>query len=305
MLERGYSLANVAELIGTWEGGHDISKLLGLEAALTSPWTSEPPATLPMAQYLEMFGDALTPAALAKAVDTGIIRIEGETVHVSSIKLVQAGALLAKEGVPLDELLQIVAELRAESERIAGDLMALTTNYVFDRYGEDALPPPEEVPRLAELIWQLRPMVMQIVDAEVAHAMERAADKIWARNFPRLSSRCGPRFNGGQHAGGDDGKCCRSQNETDARPGIRRCGALARHWRKYHGELALHRGRRDPRIHPLLEETRRQALDRMVRNANLMGANAVVMMRFDSSEIGQSMSEIVAYGTAVIVEPEG
>jgi uncharacterized protein YbjQ (UPF0145 family) len=54
----------------------------------------------------------------------------------------------------------------------------------------------------------------------------------------------------------------------------------------------------------LLEETRKQALDRMVRNASLMGANAVVMMRFDSSEIGQSMSEIVAYGTAVIVEPE-
>ncbi len=54
----------------------------------------------------------------------------------------------------------------------------------------------------------------------------------------------------------------------------------------------------------LLEETRKQALDRMVRNATVMGANAVVMMRFDSSEIGQSMSEIVAYGTAVIVEPE-
>ena len=53
----------------------------------------------------------------------------------------------------------------------------------------------------------------------------------------------------------------------------------------------------------LLEETRRQALDRMVRNAATMGANAVVMMRFDSTEIGQSMSEIVAYGTAVIIEP--
>jgi uncharacterized protein YbjQ (UPF0145 family) len=54
----------------------------------------------------------------------------------------------------------------------------------------------------------------------------------------------------------------------------------------------------------LLEETRKQALDRMVRNATVMGANAVVMMRFDSAEIGQSMSESVAYGTAVIVEPE-
>jgi uncharacterized protein YbjQ (UPF0145 family) len=55
----------------------------------------------------------------------------------------------------------------------------------------------------------------------------------------------------------------------------------------------------------LLEETRRQAVDRLVRNATAMGANAVVMMRFDSSEIGQTMSEIVAYGTATVIEPDG
>ena len=53
----------------------------------------------------------------------------------------------------------------------------------------------------------------------------------------------------------------------------------------------------------LLEEARRHAVDRLVLNATAMGANAVVMMRFDSSEIGQTMSEIVAYGTAVVIEP--
>jgi uncharacterized protein YbjQ (UPF0145 family) len=52
----------------------------------------------------------------------------------------------------------------------------------------------------------------------------------------------------------------------------------------------------------LLEEARRHAIDRMVRNAHAMGADAVVMMRFDSSEMGQTMSEIVAYGTAVVLE---
>ncbi|WP_394189763.1 YbjQ family protein [Paenisporosarcina quisquiliarum] len=52
----------------------------------------------------------------------------------------------------------------------------------------------------------------------------------------------------------------------------------------------------------MLEDARKQAMDRMVKNANLMGANAIVMMRFDSGEIGQNMSEIVAYGTAVRVE---
>ncbi len=53
----------------------------------------------------------------------------------------------------------------------------------------------------------------------------------------------------------------------------------------------------------LLEEARRHAVDRLVANATAMGANAVIMMRFDSSEIGQTMSEIVAYGTAVVIEP--
>jgi uncharacterized protein YbjQ (UPF0145 family) len=54
----------------------------------------------------------------------------------------------------------------------------------------------------------------------------------------------------------------------------------------------------------LLEDTRRQALDRLVKNAALMGANAVLSMRFDSSELNNSMSEIVAYGTAVVIEPD-
>jgi uncharacterized protein YbjQ (UPF0145 family) len=51
----------------------------------------------------------------------------------------------------------------------------------------------------------------------------------------------------------------------------------------------------------MLEDARKHAIDRMVQNAHEMGANAIVMMRFDSGEVGQTMSEIVAYGTAVVV----
>ena len=50
----------------------------------------------------------------------------------------------------------------------------------------------------------------------------------------------------------------------------------------------------------LLEDSRRHAIDRMVENARLLGGNAVVAMRFDSSEMGQQLTEIVAYGTAVV-----
>ncbi|MEO7066489.1 MAG: heavy metal-binding domain-containing protein [Rhodanobacter sp.] len=54
----------------------------------------------------------------------------------------------------------------------------------------------------------------------------------------------------------------------------------------------------------MLEEARRHAVDRLVKNAASMGANAILTLRFDSSEIGQTMSEIVAYGTAVVIAPE-
>ena len=69
------------------------------------------------------------------------------------------------------------------------------------------------------------------------------------------------------------------------------------------GRSARSAAARSRKYTALVEETRRHAIDPLVTNANAMGANAVVMMRFDSGEIGQTMSEVVAYGTAVRVEP--
>ena len=51
-----------------------------------------------------------------------------------------------------------------------------------------------------------------------------------------------------------------------------------------------------------LAATRREALDRMAADAAGLGANAIVGVRFDAAEVGHDMVEVVAYGTAVIVE---
>lgn len=55
----------------------------------------------------------------------------------------------------------------------------------------------------------------------------------------------------------------------------------------------------------LLIEARRQALERMIAQAEQLGANAVVNVRFTTSAITQGAAELYAYGTAVVVEPEG
>ncbi len=54
----------------------------------------------------------------------------------------------------------------------------------------------------------------------------------------------------------------------------------------------------------LLAESREQALDRMVEDARQLGANAIIGTRFVTSMVAQGMAELLAYGTAVVVEDE-
>ena len=53
----------------------------------------------------------------------------------------------------------------------------------------------------------------------------------------------------------------------------------------------------------LLEESRQEAMNRMIEKARSMGANAIVGIRFSTSNIAQGASELFVYGTAVIVDP--
>jgi uncharacterized protein YbjQ (UPF0145 family) len=55
----------------------------------------------------------------------------------------------------------------------------------------------------------------------------------------------------------------------------------------------------------LCEKTRAEAFDMMLRHAEQMGANALVGVRYDATELMQGVSEVLCYGTAVVVEPVG
>ena len=52
----------------------------------------------------------------------------------------------------------------------------------------------------------------------------------------------------------------------------------------------------------LCEKTRQDAFDLMVQHASQLGANAVIGARYDATEIMQGVTEVLAYGTAVVVE---
>ena len=184
LLERGYSLANIAELIGGLERGHDLGQLMGLEEAVSSPWSDEVPTYMTPEELLAVFGASATSAALDGAVQMGLLEVDGERFKVNSPRLLHAGAELAKAGIPLDVVMAELRRLRRDVDRIAGRFVEMTATHIFDRYG-DELPPAEDVPMLAELVWRLRPLAEMVVDAELARAMERHAKETLGEHVER------------------------------------------------------------------------------------------------------------------------
>lgn len=176
LLDRGYTLSNIAELLESWQQGSDISEILGLETAVASPWSDEVPDYLTLPQVIKKFGKAYSGKALKKAIELELLIPEGTRFRVPSPRMLYAGSELVDAGVPLEAMLDVVASLRENVERAAEAMVMLIEDHVFGKY-DGELPPAQDVPQLAELVWRLRPLVEMAVLPEVARAMEKAATK--------------------------------------------------------------------------------------------------------------------------------
>lgn len=177
LLERGYTLQNITELLDAAEAGQGLHDLFGLAAAMTSPFSDELPGTITLADLWALFGTDAGPELLEQALASGIVEYESDDrFSVPSPRLLQAGAELHRAGVPLADLLAQRDALRRDVDAIAARLVALVTDRVFGDYRE-ALPPPEVVPELAQVVQRLRPLAGVVVDVELAQALERHATR--------------------------------------------------------------------------------------------------------------------------------
>lgn len=176
LLARGYTLSSIGELIEALEKGQDLARLMGLESAVASPWTDERPAYFSLVELVKMFGGSFHPRWLLRASELDILRPVGARFLAPSPRMIHAGAQLVKAGIPLDEMLEVVQQLRRNVEQAADGMVQLIERHLFDRYGK-GLPPAAEAPRLGEVVWRLRPLVEMAVHAEVARAMEKSANR--------------------------------------------------------------------------------------------------------------------------------
>jgi DNA-binding transcriptional MerR regulator len=186
LLERGYGFSHIAELISAWERGRNLGDLLGLEAALTGPWSDEIPDYLTVDEIDRMYAGQTTPETTQRAIAAGLLEPAGDRFRVPSPRLLHAGAELVAAGIPLPVVLDIAEQLQQDVDHSAALLVQAVATHLLAGRADDWLPNDEELPQLAEVISRLRPLAQMAVDAYLAKAMEAQIRNLLGERFLRL-----------------------------------------------------------------------------------------------------------------------
>ncbi|MFI5955784.1 MerR family transcriptional regulator [Cryptosporangium sp. NPDC051539] len=185
LLDRGYSLAHIGELISAWERGRDLADVLGLEAALTGPWSEEPQTVISAGDLQRMFGRQEERGSLDRAISAGMLRPDGPRFRVASPQLLDIAVQLVQAGYPLPVVMKLAEDCMHDIERVAERYVALVKATITPSLspGEaheehDAPPEIDDPAAAADLVQRLRPLARKSVDAMLAIAMENAVNQV-------------------------------------------------------------------------------------------------------------------------------
>jgi DNA-binding transcriptional MerR regulator len=175
LLDRGYTSANIAELLTGWETGRDLAGVLGLETALSELWPAAPPRPVSRQEIGRLFGcEDDTGALVGRLVAAGLITRDDGTLTVSSPRVLHAAAGLVAAGVPLPTVLSLATEATSALDRLAGDLVRQIIAHVVDAgAAPGGLPDDEAVDRTAAALRGLGPAVTSGVTELLARSFER------------------------------------------------------------------------------------------------------------------------------------
>ncbi|MFG2640942.1 MerR family transcriptional regulator [Streptomyces sp. NPDC048370] len=180
LLDRGYTLASIKELLEAWDAGRGLGGVLGLVAEVDGPWTDEEADRISRADLDATFGGKPDEDAIREAIELGVLeRIpdRDDEFLVPSPQELAVAAELYEAGVPLTAISGHLRELRVQVEHIASRFLEFTTEHVFARYLEHRPPTDADASEAAAMVRRLRPLAQQTVDAELARAMRLFATR--------------------------------------------------------------------------------------------------------------------------------
>ncbi|MGB2922024.1 MAG: MerR family transcriptional regulator [Mycobacterium sp.] len=183
LLDRGYNIAHVNEMLSAWEQGKDVGDMLGLESAISGSWATEKPERMSLADAKNLVDDE---PGFDRMVALGVIKLEDDGVDATVMrpKLIEAFNEIRQYGVATDKLIDIHEQIAPLVDQISDILVRAGVEHIGDRLNPGAeLPPDTEMAEMAEMITMLvrfRTVAVSAVTATLASSIEANVESVVA-----------------------------------------------------------------------------------------------------------------------------
>lgn len=181
MLDRGYNIAHVREMLSAWEEGKNLGDVLGLETAIVGTWTTERAQTMPVAEVRQLIDD---PAAFERLVALHVIRLDNDQAVIVRPKLIDAFNEIRGYGVRMDKLIDLHEQILPKVDEISDLLVRAGFEHVADRLKPgEPLPPDAEIAELLTMLVRFRTQAVATVTATLASSIESTIESLVSRKL--------------------------------------------------------------------------------------------------------------------------
>jgi len=179
MLDRGYNIAHVHEMLSAWEEGKNLGDVLGLETALIGTWAAEKPKTMTQAEAERLVDD---PKAFDRLVARQLLRVDDDTVTVMRPRLIEAFNEIRTYGIGYDKLIDLHEQVVPHIDEISRLLVQAGAEHVgaYIKPGE-GLPADTEVAELITMLVRFRTQAVASVTATLAASIESTIESLVSR----------------------------------------------------------------------------------------------------------------------------
>jgi len=176
MLNRGYNIAHVREMLSAWEEGKNLGDVLGLESAIVGTWTTEKSQTMPLAEAQRLINDT---GAFERLIGLQVIHVDGPQATITRPKLIDAFNEIRGYGVSMDKLIDLHERIVPLVDQISEMLVRAGAEHVADRIKpREALPADTEIAELITMLVRFRSQAVASVTATLASSIESTIESM-------------------------------------------------------------------------------------------------------------------------------
>ena len=174
LLDRGYNIAHVHEMLSAWEQGKNLGDMLGLESAIAGSWATEKPERMSVPDAKRLVDDD---AGFERLIGLGVVRLEDsgdvQEAVVVRPKLIEAFNEIRQYGVASEKLIDLHEQIAPLIDQISGLLVKTGVEHVVHHIKPGAaLPPDTEVAELITMLVRFRTQAVSAVSATLAFSIE-------------------------------------------------------------------------------------------------------------------------------------